>query len=218
MTERGKFIVLEGCEGAGKTTQVKKVVDWLTDTGRPAVSTREPGGTPFAESMRSLMLSGIHNLDPITQTLGMFTARMDHCAKYIEPTLAAGFWMVCDRYYWSTYAYQCASFDNPLERHLMFTRIRNIVDLLSIQGLVIPDATIVLNIAPELGLTRIASRGGEVTTFDTKELAFHSRVQETFLNLLSTPGEADKALAVNANRSEDEVTKATCKAIESLTS
>src|SRR5690606_33862987 len=104
MTARGRFITLEGVDGAGKSTHAAWLADTLRDMGRTVVSTREPGGTPLGETLRGLVLSQSMTLD--TETLLMFAARCEHLAQVIEPALARGDWVVCDRYTDATYAYQ----------------------------------------------------------------------------------------------------------------
>ena len=102
----GRFITLEGGEGAGKSTQARLLADALCATGRPALLTREPGGAPGAELLRDLLLSGPIDWSSAAETLLHFAARAEHVEKTIRPALAAGMWVVCDRFYDSTMAYQ----------------------------------------------------------------------------------------------------------------
>lgn len=104
MTSRGRFITLEGVDGAGKSTHTGWIADFLRGQGREVVSTREPGGTPLGEKLRALVLTDPMGLD--TETLLMFAARCEHLHQVIEPALARGAWVVCDRYTDATYAYQ----------------------------------------------------------------------------------------------------------------
>jgi len=104
MTSRGRFITLEGVDGAGKSTHAAWLADQLRAAGREVLSTREPGGTPLGEALRELLLH--HPMRLETETLLMFAARSEHLATVIEPALAAGTWVVCDRFTDATYAYQ----------------------------------------------------------------------------------------------------------------
>lgn len=104
MTTRGRFITLEGVDGAGKSTHTVWIADFLRAQGLDVVSTREPGGTPLGEKLRALLLTDSMGLD--TETLLMFAARCEHLHQVIEPALARGAWVVCDRYTDATYAYQ----------------------------------------------------------------------------------------------------------------
>lgn len=104
MTSRGRFITLEGVDGAGKSTHTDWIADFLRAQGVEVVSTREPGGTPLGEKLRALVLTDTMGLD--TETLLMFAARCEHARQVIEPALARGAWVVCDRYTDATYAYQ----------------------------------------------------------------------------------------------------------------
>ncbi|CUR75541.1 Thymidylate kinase [Achromobacter xylosoxidans] len=104
MTSRGRFITLEGVDGAGKSTHTEWIAEFLRGQGLEVVSTREPGGTPLGEKLRALVLTDPMGLD--TETLLMFAARCEHLHQVIEPALARGAWVVCDRYTDATYAYQ----------------------------------------------------------------------------------------------------------------
>ena len=104
MTARGRFISAEGIDGAGKTTHLDTVDAWLRQRGHPVLRTREPGGTPLAEALRELVLH--QPMDPLTEALLVFAARRDHLCEVIEPALAAGTWVLCDRFTDATFAYQ----------------------------------------------------------------------------------------------------------------
>ena len=104
--QTGRFITLEGGEGAGKSTQTRLLADALEQLGLPVLRTREPGGAPGAEALRSLLLGGAVDWAPQAETLLHFAARAEHVEKTIRPALAAGMWVVCDRFFDSTMAYQ----------------------------------------------------------------------------------------------------------------
>ena len=170
---RGRFISFEGGEGAGKSTQARRLVDGLRARGLEVVATREPGGSPGAESIRDLVLNGAADRwSPVTETLLMYAARRDHVERVIRPALARGAWVVCDRFADSTRAYQGAGggtdpgFIAALETYVL-AEVR-------------PDLTLIFDLAPAVGLQRAAVRGGEMR-FDSKGLAFHERLRAGFL-------------------------------------
>jgi len=170
---RGRFITFEGGEGAGKSTQLKRLVERLRDAGLEVTATREPGGSPGAEAIRELVLNGpADRWSALTETLLMYAARRDHVERVIAPALARGAWVVCDRFADSTRAYQGAggavdpTLIAALEDHVL--------------GVVRPDLTLVFDLPPEAGLARAHARGGEMR-FESKGLAFHARLREGFL-------------------------------------
>lgn len=171
---RGRFITFEGGEGAGKSTQLKRLVARLEGLGHEVVATREPGGSPGAESIRELVLNGAADRwSPVTETLLMYAARRDHIERVIRPALARGAWVVCDRFADSTRAYQgAAGGTDPaliaaLESHILEeTR---------------PDLTLIFDFPPEAGLQRALARPGAEARFESKGMAFHERLREGFL-------------------------------------
>lgn len=167
---RGLFIVMEGLEGAGKSTQLAFVRGLLQDAGHRVVVTREPGGTEVGEAIRTLLLTpredgGIHQ---DTELLLMFAARAEHLRRLIEPTLAGGGWVLCDRFTDATYAYQGGG------RGIDPARIAVLEDW--VQGALRPDRVLVLDLAPEVGLARVAARGGH-DRFEQESVAFFQRVR-----------------------------------------
>ncbi|MEQ1440571.1 dTMP kinase [Fontimonas sp. SYSU GA230001] len=169
----GRLITLEGGEGAGKSTQAQRVCAWLRARGRVVELTREPGGTELAEAIRALVLRRwTEGIDPPTELLLMFAARAAHVRGLIQPRLAAGVDVVCDRFIDSSYAYQGAGQGIEL-RHVQ-----------ALEALVLPalrpHLTLVLDLPPELGLARARQRG-EANRFEDETLAFMRRVRECFL-------------------------------------
>ena len=174
---RGQFITFEGGEGAGKSTQLKRLAQRLDAAGREVVTTREPGGSLGAESIRDLVLNGAADRwSPVTETLLMYAARRDHVERVIRPGLARGAWVVCDRFADSTRAYQGAAGGTApaliaaLEAHILeATR---------------PDLTLVFDLPAEAGLARAQARAGVAEMrFESKGLAFHQRLREAFLTI-----------------------------------
>ncbi len=172
----GLFITLEGPDGSGKTTQARMLVEWLREQGYPVLATREPGGTRIGEAIRAVVHDCAHvEMAPQTEILLYSASRAQHVAEVIRPALAAGKIVVCDRYFDSTYAYQ------GYGRGLPLPTLRIITDF-AVQGL-IPDLTLYLDIAPEVGLQRRARSGGELNRLDREALAFHERVRAGYLEL-----------------------------------
>lgn len=170
---RGLFITLEGTEGVGKSTNLKFICDWLSKQGIPFVCTREPGGTPLAESLRELLLAPRdERFDPLAELLVVFAARAQHLAELILPTLARGMWVVCDRFTDATYAYQGGG--RGLDGQAI-TTLENLV-----QGSLRPDAVIVLDVSPDIGLQRAANRG-EPDRFESEQIQFFERVRRAYL-------------------------------------
>lgn len=179
MTQRGRFITLEGGEGVGKSTNVAFVAGWLEARGIDVVRTREPGGTPLAESIRALLLSTDHAepLDVDAELLLMFAARAQHLAAKIEPALARGTWVVCDRFTDATFAYQGGG------RGIDPARIEVLEQFVQ-KGLA-PDLTLLLDMSPEDSARRLAGRlRSENTTldrFEREQTTFFTAVRDAYL-------------------------------------
>ncbi|MDJ0389832.1 dTMP kinase [Roseomonas sp. E05] len=168
---RGVFITLEGGEGAGKTTLARRLAEALALAGQPVLRTREPGGAPGAEALRALLLSGDVAWDPVAEAMLMFAARREHVAKTIEPALAAGAWVICDRFADSTLAYQCHGHGlDPAVWHGLYD--------VALPGFE-PDLTLVLDLPAEAGMARAVARGAP-DRFERLGPEFHARVREAF--------------------------------------
>lgn len=175
MTEKGLFISLEGCEGAGKSSQVPLLVKWFTAQGRQTLVTRQPGGTPLGQQIRELLLSQT-DFPPVSRAeMFLFMAdRAQHCDQIIWPALAQGQVVICDRYADSTLAYQ--GYGRGQDRDWIQT-----LNSLATSNLQ-PDLTLLLDVDPEIGLNRRAAAGGG-NRFETEALLFHDRVRNGFLSL-----------------------------------
>lgn len=172
----GRFITLEGGEGAGKSTQIARLTAWLEQRGRRVVATREPGGAPGAEAIRDLIVSGdIERWDAMAEALLMTAARRMHVERRIRPALAAGDWVVCDRFSDSTLAYQ--GYAHGLGRET----IEQLQEL-AIDGLK-PDLTLILDVPVAVGLARAAGRGGKEDRFERMGTDFHERLRQGFLEI-----------------------------------
>ena len=170
--KRGLFITLEGGEGAGKSTSLAFVREFLEQAGRRVLVTREPGGTPLGEKIRELLLHGRENMDADTELLLMFAARAEHLARVIRPTLAEGACVVCDRFTDATYAYQGGG------RGVPEARIRILEDWVQ-QGLR-PDLTLLLDIPVGQGLGRAGQRSAP-DRFEREKIDFFERVRNRYL-------------------------------------
>ncbi len=168
-----RFITLEGGEGAGKSTQLRLLADALCARGLPVLRTREPGGAPGAERLRALLLSGEITWSPQAETLLHFAARAEHVARTIRPALSAGMWVVCDRFYDSTMAYQ--GHGQGADRALIQAQI----GLLGIA----PDLTLVLDVSPATAAARLRNRGGDADRYEREDAGFHARVKAGFLDI-----------------------------------
>ncbi|HEY7885883.1 MAG TPA: dTMP kinase [Cellvibrionaceae bacterium] len=168
----GKFITIEGTEGVGKSTNLAFVERWLSERHIEVIVSREPGGTPLAEQVRELLLAPRSEaVDATAELLLIFAARAQHLAEVVKPALARGAWVLCDRFTDATYAYQGGG------RGLDTQVIAALEQL--VQGNLRPDLTLILDIDPELGLARAASRG-ELDRFEQEDIAFFNRVRKAY--------------------------------------
>ncbi|ATQ42897.1 dTMP kinase [Caulobacter mirabilis] len=202
---QGLFITFEGGEGAGKSTQVKRLAERLRATGVEVVVTREPGGSPGAEAIRDLLVNGATDRwSPITEALLMNAARRDHVERVIAPALARGAVVVCDRFADSTRAYQGAggqvdpAFIAQLEA--------------AVVGETRPDLTLVFDLPVSDGLKRAAHRGGGEARFEAKGLDFHERLRAAYLAIARA--EAERCAVIDAAQPQDEVETAVWAAVQ----
>ncbi|MEM7246768.1 MAG: dTMP kinase [Acidobacteriota bacterium] len=198
-SRRGLFITLEGVEGCGKSTQARRLVERWRARGRSVRAAREPGGTPLAEQVRSLLLDPAQaGMPAAAELLLMTAARADHVTRVLEPALAAGEDVVCDRFSDSTRAYQGAARGLPDD-------VIATVDGLARGGLV-PDATLLLDIPAEVGLERARTRNADDDSegrLDGEALSFHRRVRSGFLRLARN--EPTRIWVLDASGDEDDV-------------
>jgi dTMP kinase len=193
--EIGRFITFEGGEGAGKSTQVGILADRLSRSGRPVFVTREPGGSPAAEEIREVLLSGrAAQFGPLAESVLFAVARGDHIDNAIRVALQQGQWVICDRFIDSTRAYQGATAGVP--RGLI-----NALEKITV-GALLPDVTFVLDIPVEEGLARVAARaeGQELDRFESQELMTHERIRRGFLDIAEE--EPSRCAVVDASQPE----------------
>ncbi|MBN2647707.1 MAG: dTMP kinase [Thiotrichales bacterium] len=173
-TEQGKFITLEGSEGAGKSTNLVFIAETLRQTGKTVITTREPGGSEIGEKIRALLLDPQNSaMHADTELLLMFAARAQHLQQTILPALKQGIWVISDRFTDASYAYQGAA------RGLGFERIAPLESW--VQGQFAPDLTLVFDLPIEVGMVRVAARAGRVDRFEQEQSAFFAKVREAYL-------------------------------------
>ncbi|MBS0242699.1 MAG: dTMP kinase [Proteobacteria bacterium] len=202
---RGKFITFEGGEGSGKSTQARALANRLAAAGVQALITREPGGSEFAEAARGILLDPkTAPKQPLAAALLFYAARADHLAETIEPALAAGRWVLCDRFSDSTRVYQGAaggvgdSDIEALERMVVGARQ--------------PDLTLVLDLDPAIGLARANARrelgaaASQADTYEARQLSFHQRLREGFLELAKV--ESHRMVVLDADKTAEQVAEA----------
>lgn len=188
----GRFITFEGIDGAGKSTQIAAVAEWLRTRGRALVLSREPGGTPLGERLRELILS--QPMSSPTETLLVFAARCEHLAQVIKPALARGDWVLCDRFTDATYAYQSGG------RGLSTRAIASLEEW--VHPDLRPDLTVLFDVAPEVAAARLATARA-ADKFETESVAFFERVRNSYLaRAAADPG---RFLVVDAGRDPDAV-------------
>lgn len=198
----GRFITLEGGEGAGKTTQAQLLADALCARGLPVLRTREPGGAPGAEVLRSLLLRGDVAWSVPAETLLHFAARAEHVERTIRPALAAGMCVVCDRFADSTMAYQ--GYGQGADRATITT-------LTQLIGLM-PDLTLVLDVSDAARQARLHGRGGDADRYERLDAAFHARVAEGFRTIARA--DPRRCVLLSADGSLAEVHAAIMAAVE----
>jgi dTMP kinase len=194
----GRFITLEGGEGVGKSTQAVLLAERLAGLGIDVVKTREPGGSPGAEIVRDIVLSGLAKpFGPRAETLLFAAARRDHLESLIKPALAAGKWVICDRFIDSTRVYQgiLGQAGRPLVRALERITV----------GDAMPDLTVILDLPAEIGLARArARRGGDAPDrFEGEDLAFHQKLNAAFREIAAE--EPGRCVVIDADRPAEAV-------------
>jgi dTMP kinase len=203
--ERGVFISLEGGEGAGKSTQIKALSNYLTANGIKNIQTREPGGTPGAEKIRDLLVRGDVSLwTPKTEALLMFAARQEHVEKTIKPALATGKWTLCDRFADSSIAYQ------GIGHGLGMDSIESLHQW--VLGDFKPDLTLIFDLPVSLGLQRTQGHAVGENRFESMDVSFHERMRKGFLSIAKS--NPDRCIVIDATKSENEVTSDVIKVIK----
>ena len=199
----GVFISFEGGEGAGKSTQAKRLAETLRQAGHEVVLTREPGGTPGAEAIRALLLDPGTSLTPLADTLLHFAARADHVANIIAPALARGAIVICDRFFDSTLAYQGYGMGVDL------ADIRNLIALINLK----PDLTFILELPDSIAKTRLIQRGGNADRYERMDSAIMARIAQGFREIAAA--EPQRCLRIDASGDVDAVFSLILNAVRS---
>jgi dTMP kinase len=206
--QRGKFITIEGGEGVGKSTQIAALRDFLSQRGKQVIVTREPGGTPRAERIRALLLeTSDEPMPPTCELLLMFAARASHLANLIEPALARGDWVVCDRFTDATYAYQGGGRGMDTETIATLERL--------VQGAVRPDLTLLLDVTLDISTARAQQRNsaaGHSDRFEREQRYFFERVRNAYL--VRAQLERSRFAIIDASGDREQVAAAIRAAVE----
>lgn len=203
----GKFITLEGSEGAGKSTNIAFISDYLQSKGIDVLVTREPGGTEIGEQIRKILLNKANTaMHEDTELLLMFAARAQHIREKILPALEQGKWVISDRFTDASYAYQGAA------RGMGFERIAEIENWVQ-QGFQ-PDCTFVLDLPVEIGMQRVKSRGGDGDRFEDEQKAFFETVRKAYLHRAELAPE--RYAVIDASKTLDNVQAQLVKALAAL--
>ena len=192
---RGRFISFEGIDGAGKSTQHAWLVGYLRDQGHSVVATREPGGTPLGEKLRALLLSEPMHLE--TEALLMFAARREHMAQVIEPALARGDWVVCDRFIDASFAYQGGG------RGLSWEKLESLTRW--VLGDLQPDLTLLFDAPVAIAQQRLHAATSNPDRFEQEQATFFERVRSAYLRIASE--NPDRVRLIDATRTPNEINK-----------
>ena len=192
---KGSFISFEGIEGSGKSTQLNFTLEYLQAKNIEVIQTREPGGTLVGEKIREVLLDNqLPSMYMDTELMLMFAARVEHVRKVIQPALDAGKWVVCDRFYDATYAYQ------GYGRDIDLTRIDVLKDF-SI-GSLSPDLTLLLDVSLEVSMERVTKRGNK-DRFENEKIDFYKKVRDGYSQIAKN--NPSRVVTIDANQSIDEV-------------
>jgi dTMP kinase len=201
----GRFITLEGGEGAGKSTQIARLKTWLEARGHTVIATREPGGSEGAELVRKLLVEGpVDRWDGVTEALLHFAARRDHLRLTVRPALERGTWVLSDRFADSTFAYQ--GYGHGVDVGLL----GKLYDLAV--GQFKPDLTLVLDLPVDAGLARAARRRGAETRYEELSHAFHERVRAGFLEIAKR--EPRRCAVIDASQEIDATAAAIARSVQ----
>jgi dTMP kinase len=196
VTERsGIFITLEGGDGVGKSTAAARLAEAMQASGHEVVLTREPGGTPGAEAVRTLLLGSKTHFDPLAQTMLHFAARADHVARVIRPALTRGAVVICDRFYDSTMAYQAYGMGVDI------TVVASLVRLIDLQ----PDITFMLEVPDSVSKTRRATRGAAADRYEAMGQDVRARIAHGFRAIATS--EPDRCIMIDGAQAPDSVVR-----------
>ena len=204
MSARGKFITLEGVDGAGKSTHIEFVADAVRAGGRHVIVTREPGGTEVAEELREAILR--HPMQPITETLLLFAARSEHVTRVIRPALEAGTSVICDRFGDATTAYQGAGKGVPM------SLIRSLGE--AVHPGLRPDRTLVFDCSYDVSSQRLKASGRALDRFEREDRAFFERVRASYLE--AAAAEPERVRVIDASLDLEAIRKSIAASLSGL--
>ncbi len=206
MADRGRFVTVEGIEGAGKSTQMDVIRQYLEERGISVVMTREPGGAPLSEAVRTLLLDPDNRgMSSDTELLLVFAARAEHLHKVIRPALESGDWVLSDRFTDATFAYQGGG------RGIEAARIAILEEW--VQGRLRPDMTLLLDVPVETGMTRIAGRG-KPDRFEREDRQFFQRIRDSYLQRAAA--EPQRIRLIDARAPVQKVSREALAAVSAL--
>jgi len=206
VADRGRFVTVEGIEGAGKSTQMDVLRRFLDAKGIPVVMTREPGGTPLGEAVRALLLNPDNGgMSADAELLLVFAARAEHLHKVVSPALESGNWVLSDRFTDATYAYQGGG------RGIAQARIAALEQW--VQGDLRPDLTLLLDVTVETGMARITARG-QPDRFEREDGAFFQRIRDNYLQRATA--EPRRFRRIDASAPVERVSQEVCDRVEEL--
>lgn len=204
--KRGRFITVEGTEGVGKSSNIAFIETTLKQAGVDVITTREPGGTPLGEEIRELLLDHRHSgMSVDAELLLMFAARAQHLEEVIQPALARGQWVLCDRFTDATYAYQGGGRGIPFERIAMLEQW--------VQGALRPDYTVLLDLPVEIGLARASARG-DADRFEKEQQAFFEKVRGAYLKQAESAPERYRI--IDASHPLDQVQQQIARVLQAM--
>ena len=201
---RGRFLTLEGVDGAGKSTHLAWIAGRLRARGHAVLVTREPGGTPLAERLRELVLG--EPMDPIAETMLLFAARADHVQRVIDPALRAGTWVLCDRFTDATFAYQGGGKGVAAELIAHLAQVSH-------DGL-LPDRTLIFDCPYEVSRERLKHTGRVPDRFEREDREFFERVRQAYLGLARS--DPERIRVVDASKSVEDIKKTIEEEISTL--
>lgn len=187
------FVTFEGIEGSGKSTAIATLARLLRERGTPVLVTREPGGTPLGDAVRSIFLESLVRIDPLTEVFLLNAARSQHITEVIGPALKEAQLVLCDRFFDATIAYQ--GYGRGLDVEMLLRLCQDATQRIA------PDLTFVLDIAPEVSAARVAARGGS-DRLEREGPAFHARVREGYLQLA---GRFSRIHVIDGTQTPDQV-------------
>lgn len=207
---RGRFITFEGGEGSGKSTQARRLAERLEPAGVGVTLTREPGGSPFAERLRAVLLDPVTPAhSPLSEALLFYAARADHLHQTIRPALAGGRWVISDRFSDSTRVYQGLAGTLPMET----------IDMLEAIAVMptVPDLTILIDIDPKVGLARADARratsaGGAADRYEGRDLAYHQALRQGFLAIAAS--QPERCVVIDGSGTPEAVGEAVWTAVQ----